>query len=166
MDIWLGRTKLSIKNRNDWKKIEKNKLTIALKALYTKKGKIYSVYALEHKSKCEKQVILLMISSREWWHYLAVKETTSIIKITYQHWWKKIAIFIVSIVFILLEKTNKLESQKKVCENKDFCNIVMPFEDTKILELNKYQKSDKATFIIYSDFECLIEKIDRKDCWM
>ena len=42
----------------------------------------------------------------------------------------------------------------------------MPFEDTKILELNKYQKSDKATFIIYSDFECLIEKIDRKDCWM
>ena len=27
---------------------------------------------------------------------------------------------------------NKHESQKKVCENKDFCNIVMPFEYTKI----------------------------------
>ena len=33
-------------------------------------------------------------------------------------------------------------------------------EDTKILEFNKYQKSDKATFIIYADLECLIEKID------
>ena len=27
-------------------------------------------------------------------------------------------------------------------------------------ELNKYRKSDKVSFIIYADFECLIEKID------
>ena len=26
----------------------------------------------------------------------------------------------------------KIESCKKVCENKDFCNIIMPFEDIKI----------------------------------
>ena len=32
----------------------------------------------------------------------------------------------------------------------------MHSEDTKILELNKYQKSDKATFIIYADPDCLI----------
>ena len=28
---------------------------------------------------------------------------------------------------------NKLESDKKVCGTKDFCNVIMPFEDTKIL---------------------------------
>ena len=33
-------------------------------------------------------------------------------------------------------------------------------EDTKILELNQYQKSNKVPFIIYADLECLIEKID------
>ena len=33
-------------------------------------------------------------------------------------------------------------------------------EDTKILEFNQYQKSDKAPFIIYADLECIIEKID------
>ena len=55
---------------------------------------------------------------------------------------------------------NKFELHKKVCENKDFCNVVIPSEDSKILELNQYQKSDKAPFIIYADFECLIEKID------
>ena len=33
-------------------------------------------------------------------------------------------------------------------------------DDTKILEFNQYQKSDKAPFIIYADLECLIEKID------
>ena len=36
----------------------------------------------------------------------------------------------------------------------------MPSEDTKILEFNQYQKSDKAPIIIYADLECLIEKTD------
>ena len=36
----------------------------------------------------------------------------------------------------------------------------MPSKDTKILEFNQYQKSDKALFIIYADLECLLEKID------
>ena len=36
----------------------------------------------------------------------------------------------------------------------------MPSEDTKILEFNQYQKSDKAPFIIYADLECIIERID------
>ena len=37
----------------------------------------------------------------------------------------------------------------------------MPSEDTKILEFNQYQKSDKALFIIYAALECLIEKIHK-----
>ena len=36
----------------------------------------------------------------------------------------------------------------------------MPPEDTKILEFNQYQKSDKTPFVIYTDLECLIEKTD------
>ena len=35
----------------------------------------------------------------------------------------------------------------------------MPSEDTKILEFNQYQKSNKAQFVIYADLQCLIEKI-------
>ena len=46
---------------------------------------------------------------------------------------------------------------KKKIKNKNFYNIVMPFEHTKILELNQYQKSDKAPFIIYADLEYIIE---------
>ena len=37
----------------------------------------------------------------------------------------------------------------------------MPSKDTKILEFNRYQKSDYVPLIIYADLECLIEKIDR-----
>ena len=36
----------------------------------------------------------------------------------------------------------------------------MPFDDTRILEFNQYQKSDKAPFIIQADLECIIEKIE------
>ena len=36
----------------------------------------------------------------------------------------------------------------------------MPSEDTKILEFNQYQKSDKAPCIIYADLECLVEMTD------
>ena len=54
----------------------------------------------------------------------------------------------------------KLESHKRVCESKDFCNVIMTSEDTKTLEFNQYQKSDKAPFIIYADLQCIIKKID------
>ena len=40
----------------------------------------------------------------------------------------------------------------------------MPSEDTKIIEFNQYQKSDKAPFIIYADLESIIEKIDGWSC--
>ena len=51
-------------------------------------------------------------------------------------------IFIAWIAFILLEK-NKLDSYKKVCKNKDFCNAVGPSEYIKILDFNQNQKSGK-----------------------
>ena len=64
------------------------------------------------------------------------------------------------------ETENERESHKKVCESNDFCNVAMSFEDTKILNFNQYQKSDKykksdkASFVIYADLESLTEKID------
>ena len=55
---------------------------------------------------------------------------------------------------------SKLASRKRACEDKDFGNIIIPSEDTKILEFSHYQKSDEAPFMIYANLECLIEKID------
>ena len=52
---------------------------------------------------------------------------------------------------------NKYEN---LCKNKDFCKIVMPSEETKILEFNQNQISFKPLFIAYDDLECLIEKFD------
>ena len=57
-------------------------------------------------------------------------------------------------------KKKKIESHKKVCENKDFCNLIIPSEDAKILEFNQYRKFDNTPVIIYAHLECIIEKID------
>ena len=50
---------------------------------------------------------------------------------------------------------------KKVCENKEFCEIAMPSGDTKILDFNQYQKSDKKQFVI-----CRFCMFNRKDWWV
>ena len=55
---------------------------------------------------------------------------------------------LVDLSSLLHYKKSKLELYKNVCENKDFFNVVVPSEDTKILEFNLYPKSDKAPFII------------------
>ena len=47
--------------KDSWKTIEKNNVTIALNVLYAKKGKIYPAYVLQNNSNLEKQFIYLMI---------------------------------------------------------------------------------------------------------
>ena len=46
----------------------------------------------------------------------------------------------------LKAKEKKIESHNKVCKNKDPCRIKMPSEDSKILEVNQYQKSEVTIY--------------------
>ena len=65
----------------DWKKFEKNNVTIGLNVLHAKKEEIFPAYVSKHKSNRERQVILLMISNREkQWHFLAFKKLSSLLK--------------------------------------------------------------------------------------
>ena len=81
-----------------------------------------------------------MIPNGEGWHYLAVKKLAALLRgITAKHHGG------FSGLNCFQEK--KLESHKKVWASKNFCNVLMSSQDTKIFEFNEYQK-------------CLIEKID------
>ena len=48
----------------------------------------------------------------------------------------------------------KFELHKKVCENKDFCSVLIPSEITRTLEFTQYWKFDKtpSTDTIYLEF--------------
>ena len=81
------------------------------------------------------------------WHYLTVKN----------YWYYQegeclnITRFLLSKFFHSFRTKKKIQSHRDICKNKDFSSIIMPPEDTKILEFNQYQKTDQASFSIYAD---------------
>ena len=66
----------------DWKKFELNNESIALNILYVphNTGKIHLAYKAKHNLTLEKQVILLMITDGEKWHYTAVKRLSGLLR--------------------------------------------------------------------------------------
>ena len=154
----------------DWKKFELNN-EIALNILYVPHNtkKIQVAYKSKHNLTREKQVILLMISNGENWHYLVVKSLPGLFKgITSNH---KEDFYCLN-CFHLYRTKNKLEAHKKICENHDYCHAEMPnednkiikynqgeYEDNKIIKFNQGEKSTKLPFIIYADLGRLLEKI-------
>ena len=95
----------------DWKKFESNN-EIALNILYvphnTKKMNI--AYKSKHNLTREKQVILLMISNGEKWHYLTVKILSGLLRgITSNH----VGGFYCLNCFCAYSTKNKLEEHKK-----------------------------------------------------
>ena len=72
----------------DWKKFELNNKTIALNALYVPYNteKIRLACKSKYSFKRKNQVILLMITDGEKWHYLAVKSLAALLRrITSKH---------------------------------------------------------------------------------
>ena len=101
--------------------------------MYAKKEKLCPAYVSKHNSNSEKQVILLMVLNGPGWHYLAVKTSAFLGGITSKHHGD----FYCQNCLHSLATKKKRKFHKKICENKDFCNVLMPSEDTKILEFNQ-----------------------------
>ena len=98
-----------------------------------------------------------MISNGELWHYPAVKKLSALLRgITSINNFD----FHCQNCLHSFRIKSKLKPHEKVFEIKDFCNVVIPSEQMKILAFNQNQKSNKAPFMAYPDRECLIEKID------
>ena len=119
--------------------------------------KIQVAYKSRDNLTREKQVILLMISNGENWHYLVVKNLPGLLKgIKSNH---KEDFYCLN-CFHSYRTKNKLEEHKKICENYDYCHVEMPTKDNNIIKYNQGEKSIKLPFIIYADLECLLEKVD------
>ena len=54
---------------------------------------------------------------------------------------------------------NALKNHENVCRDYDYCHIQMPNEENNILKYNLGEKSMEIPFIIYGDFESILEKI-------
>ena len=135
----------------DWKKFEQNN-EIELNILYVPHNtrKIYVAYKSKHNLTCDKHVILLMISNGENWHYLTVKNLPGLLRgITSNH---KEDFYCLN-CFRSYRTKNKLEEQKKICENHNYCNVEMPTKDNNTIKYNQGEKSIKLPFVVYADLE-------------
>ena len=121
-----------------------------------KTGKIHLAYESKHNLTREKQVILLMITDGEKWHYTAVTRLSGLLRgVTGNN----NGDFYCLNYFHAYRTENKLEKHKKICENHDYCHVEMSNEDNKIIKYNQGEKSIRSPFIIDADLECLLEKI-------
>ena len=69
-------------HKKEWKKFESNNKSIALNILYVPyyTEKIRHAYKSKHNLERENQVILLMITVGEKWHYLPVKHLPALLR--------------------------------------------------------------------------------------
>ena len=144
--------------KKDWNRFELNNKDVALYILYVpfNTKKIEIAYKSKYNSVRDNQIILLMISNGENWHYLAVKSLSRLLRgITSNHDGDYYCLN----CFHSYRTENKLNAHKKVCENHEYCNIEMSNKDNNLIKYNQGNKSLKLPFIIYADLECLLKKI-------
>ena len=129
----------------DWEKFEQNNESVALNNLYVpyKTKKISLAYKSKHNLNREEQVILLMISNGEKWHYTAVTRLSGLLRgVTSNH-----NDFYCLTCFHAFRTKNKLEEHKIICENHEYCLVEMPNKDNNIIKYNQGEKSIKLPFM-------------------
>ena len=144
-------------NRNDWNWFEVNK-DIALNILYVpfKTKKIEIAYKSKYNLVRNNQVILLMISNGENWHYLAVKSLSRLLRgVSSTHDGGYYCLN----CFHSFRTENKLNAHKNVCENRDYCKVELPSNENNFIKYNQGEKSLKMPFVMYADLECILKNM-------
>ena len=134
----------------DWKKFELNN-EISLNILYVPHNtrKIHVAYKSKHNLTRENQIVLLMITDGEKWHYLTVKNLSGLLRgITSNH----ARDFYCLNCFCAYSTKNKFEAHKKICENHYYCHVEMPTNDNNIIKYNHGGKSMKLPFARKSEY--------------
>ena len=128
--------------------------------MYTKEKKYFQLIFQNITQSVKSKLIILMIQNEEKegrFFYLAVKKLSALLRgITSKH---KGDFYCLNCLHSFRTE-NKLKSHEKVCKYQDFCVILKSSGKDKILEFNRYKKSDKIPHIIYADIESLIKKIN------
>ena len=153
----------------DWGRFERNNKTISLNTLFVPHNeKTNLAYKSKYNRKRENQVVLLMITNREKWHYIALKSERAddgfnrpikslsrlFREITSNHHGD----FYCLNCLHSFRTDNAIKRHERLCDNNDYCNVEIPKPCNKTLKYNHGEKSLKTPFAIYADLECLLMK--------
>ena len=154
----------------EWKKFERNNKTIALNILSIPHNAktINLAYKSKYNHKRENQVVLLMITNDEQWHYIALKSVRTADGFnrpirSLSRLFRGITAndnrdFYCLGCLYPFRTDNALKRHERLCDNNDYCYVEMPTEDNKRFKYNRGETSLKAPFTIYADLECLLIK--------
>ena len=145
-------------DEKDWKNFESTNKVIALNVLSVPHNskEIRHACVSKHNATRENQVILLMITDVEKWHYLAVKNLPALLR---EKTRKYDGDYCLNFLHSFRTK-NELKKHEDVCKNYDYCYVEMPEKDKDILKYNHRKKSMNVPFIIYAGTESSLEKVD------
>ena len=121
----------------DWKKFECNDKTIALNILYVpyKTTEIKQAYISKYNNERDIQVNLLMITDGTTnWHCLVIKNISGLLRGITSN---QDGDFYRLNCFHSYTAKRKLKKHERVCKDHCFCDIIMPGEDNKILNLTQ-----------------------------
>ena len=138
--------------KKDWNKFELNNKNVALNILNVpfNTKKIEIAYKSKYNLMRDNQIILLMISNGENWHYLAVKSLSRLLRgISSNH----------NGDYYCLNCFNSYRTENKLNVHKKYVKI-MNIPNNNIIKYNQGEKSLELPFIIYAYLECLLKKID------
>ena len=143
--------------KKDRNRFEVNNKNVALNILYVpfNTKKIEIAYKSKYNLVRDNQIILLMISNGENWHYLAAKSLSGLLRgINSNHNGDYYCLN----CFHSCRTENKLNAHKKICENNEYCNIEMSSPNNSLIKYNQDDNSLKLPFVIYVDLECILKK--------
>ena len=136
-------------HQEEWKKFEQNNKTIALNILFVPHNT--KTIRLEYKSNYnsqqrESQVVLLMITDGEKWHYLAVKSLSTLFRgITSS----RDGDFYCLNCFHSYRTNNALKKHERLCNNHDYCHVEILKEDEKNIKIQPQRKIIKSSIYNY-----------------
>ena len=154
----------------DWKKFKRNNKTIALNILHVPHNAktINLAYKSKYSCKRENQVVLVMITNGEKWHYIALKSVRTDDR--FNRPIRKLSRLFRGItsnnhgdLFCLgclhsFQTDNALKKYERLCGNNDYCHGEMPTENNSTLKYYHGEKLLKVPFTTFADLECLLVK--------
>ena len=154
----------------DWKRFEWNNETIALNIMFVPHNEktINLAYKSKYNYKRKNQVVLLMITNGQKWHYITLKSeptddgfnrpTKSLSTLFWGITSNHDGDFYCLNCLHSFSTDNALKKHERLCDNNDYCDVKMPIQFNKTLKYNYGEKSLKTPFVIYGDLECLLIK--------
>ena len=130
----------------EWKKFERNNKTIALNILSIPHNAktINLAYKSKNNHKRENQVVLLMITNGEQWHYIALKSVRtadgfnrpirSLSRLFRGITANNNKVFYCLGCLYPFRTDNALKRHERLCDNNDYCYVEIPTEDNKRLK--------------------------------